>query len=175
MPEEFVWKSNSIFGLFRIILEIDFFLCHKMKMHSPWTKVPSLGLKLEAQMDHIKRTFPTDLFKTQVEGVLLTGSCSQGKATYRSDIDFLVILKHPPLTYSRVCQLRDQIESKMSSERTQSPLGCEFHFVLMDVFSTREPAMAQSLLDSVIFIDPNRKLKESLTKFKPSKGKRSHE
>ncbi len=126
---------------------------------SSWTQIPSLRAALEKQIRGIIADFPRDVLESEIEGIFLVGSCSEGKATYRSDLDLLVVLKNPPLKYGRVVDLREKIEAKMPLAALSEPLACEFHFVLPDVADTSEPAMMDSISKATILIDPYGKLK----------------
>jgi hypothetical protein len=79
-------------------------------------------------------------------GALLVGSCASGKATYRSDVDVLVILKAAPLIYSRICALRDRFDQAWQKT---GPLDCHLNFVLTNVFETSDPAMKHALHGAV--------------------------
>ena len=79
-------------------------------------KLPLLQPKLLTEINSLSQAFASSrkvAILRQVESILLIGSCSRGQATYRSDIDLLVILKEGPLTYTRVRQLRDIFESEL--------------------------------------------------------------
>ncbi len=122
-----------------------------------FTKVPTLIPLLDYQMEEIKKNFPRDL---EIVGALLIGSCSSGTATYRSDIDILVVLKEGRLTYDRVKNIRDQFESHFQGigkeELLNKPLPVEITVVMSSVFSTIEPAMKGALSIAHILYDPDR-------------------
>ncbi len=71
-----------------------------------YSRVESLQPLLADQVLNIAERLKVAPLMQEILGVLLTGSCARGEATYRSDIDFLVILRDPPLNYSRVTKLR---------------------------------------------------------------------
>ena len=87
-------------------------------------------------------------------------------ATYRSDIDLLVILKEGKLDYGRVKQIRDEIERHFSSVGAEnvlrSPLPVECTVVLRSVFRTIEPAMKEALNFAVILSDFTGELTQEL-------------
>ncbi len=91
-------------------------------------------------------------FAAEAEGVLLTGSCSRGEATYRSDIDLLVVLKAGPLNYERVQKLRDCADRAFESDQASLVLKLEIHFVLPSVFETQEPAMIEAIRLSQVLV-----------------------
>ena len=118
-----------------------------------WTHVPSLSDPLDEQIRGIERGFPPDVLE-QAEGVLLTGSASRGEATYRSDLDLLVVLRQPPLSYERVVALRRRIEEAMPEGALERPLAADIHFILPSAFATEEKAMSAALNNAVILLDP---------------------
>lgn len=81
----------------------------------------------------------------EIDAVLLIGSCSIGEATFRSDIDLLVVLRNGPLHYGRVKEIRDRIEEAVLSEFLLKPLPIQLTVVLRSVFDTTEPAMLKAL------------------------------
>lgn len=133
-----------------------------------WSRVPSLRGPLKAQIDALGREVTPILqdSTTDALGVLLTGSCSRGEATYRSDVDLLVVLATAPLNYSRVRTLRDRFEARLSRAAQESPLACEIHFVLSSVFETREPAMRGALKEAKVLSDPTGELARRLEAFR---------
>ena len=127
-----------------------------------WTTVPSLQQLLDRQIKLLAERFNGGLLVDEIKGVLLTGSCSRGSATYRSDVDLLVILQAGPLKFSRVSALRDAIETAIPIETLSSPLRVEFHFVLGSVFETSEPAMREALAAAETLVDLDGNLRRSL-------------
>lgn len=127
-----------------------------------WTQVPTLQPKLNKQIKDLIRKFPKSFFKKDILGVLLMGSCARGQATYRSDIDCLIVLKYAPLTFARIKELREALEKHFRPSLLHRPLQCEFHFVLPGVFKTKEPAMRQGLMQSINLLDPEGALKKGL-------------
>jgi predicted nucleotidyltransferase len=129
-------------------------------MSSRFTKVPSLGPLLDRQISELKRFLP---HLKEVKGILLSGSCARGEATYRSDIDLLIILENGPLNYSRVQQIRDNIEqgliAQSKADLLDAPLPVQITVVLDSVFSTSEPAMRDALKSALILVNPEGTLK----------------
>lgn len=78
--------------------------------------------------------------------VLVIGSVSRGEATYRSDVDLLVILRQGPLNYARVQDLRRRLEEEVISG--SEGLEVQAQFVLPGVHQTTEPAMRQALREA---------------------------
>ena len=107
-----------------------------------FSQVPSLGLPLAKQIEGIVHLFQDHADRLDAEALLLIGSCSTGQATYRSDVDLLVILRDPPLTYDRVQKLRDLFDTLGMPEL---PLPVQIQFILPTAFETKEPAMATAL------------------------------
>lgn len=131
-----------------------------------YTQVPSLVSILEGEIESIRQTLLHIFTDSEIMGCLLIGSCSRGEATYRSDIDLLIVLCEGPLTYSRVRDLRDRFDEKWAASQGTSPLHCELHFVLRSVFETKEPAMRKALLTAISLIDKMGALKNELHRLK---------
>src|ERR1700733_10849189 len=110
-----------------------------------YSRVPSLIPLLHRQIQGLKDHFPD---MRDILGVMLTGSCSSGQATYRSDVDLLVILRDGPLNFGRVREIRDTIEmgyrKQNRAEFLNDPLPIQITVVLKSVFSTSEPAMKEA-------------------------------
>ena len=94
-------------------------------------------------------------------GVLLIGSTSRGMATYRSDIDLLVVLKDGDLHFGRVQNLRDHLDHALA-DVADTPLPIHANFVLPSVIDTKEPAMQRALLSAIILWDPSLELYRQL-------------
>jgi predicted nucleotidyltransferase len=120
-----------------------------------YTKIFSLNLPLSKQVDGLQRYFP---LAGEIGAVLLVGSCSRGEATYRSDVDILVLLNTDKLTYGKVRDVRDRIEQGFASQGQEAlltqPLPVQFTVVLASAITTSEPGMKLALLDKVILADP---------------------
>lgn len=130
-----------------------------------YTAVASLTPLLETQVSSLIKVLPVVFSPNESMGALLIGSCSRGQATYRSDLDILVILQTGSLTYSRVQSLRDQFEQCWSKSNA-GPLPCQINFVLPTVFETSEPAMQNALRDAVILHDSGGTLDRKLEPFR---------
>lgn len=115
------------------------------------SQVPSLNPKLEKVLEDLRKKFPANLLPL-LDSVLLIGSASRGAATYRSDLDLLVVLREGPLQFERVRSLRDQFEREWL-QHIQSPLPFQVNFVLPSVRSTQEPAMRDALTKAIMLID----------------------
>jgi predicted nucleotidyltransferase len=114
-----------------------------------FSSVKSLQPQVASQIAAVKATFVACRWP-DVVALLLIGSCAEGTATYRSDIDFLVVMKTSfPLTYSQVVAYRDQIEQAMNTRQVPECLPCQFTFVLETVRLSDEPAMTAALRKSV--------------------------
>lgn len=135
-----------------------------------YTAVASLERPLKKEIELIGFELERHLSQLNALGVLLTGSCSEGKATYRSDIDLLVLVKEGPLTYGQVCKLREQVERVLGPKK-QMPLPVEVHFVLPSVFETKEPAMKKALAAAQKLCDPSGALKKGLESILKRDGK----
>ena len=96
--------------------------------------------------------------KADILSVLLLGSCSRGTATYRSDIDILVVIDGEILNYGVVIANRDWIEAEFEKKAQLStltqPLEVQFTIVLKSVFNTSEPAMRDALSHAIVLADP---------------------
>ncbi|MCM2322689.1 MAG: nucleotidyltransferase domain-containing protein [Oligoflexia bacterium] len=121
-----------------------------------FTQVPSLIAPLDEQLRGI-RAILKSIKDPEISGALLTGSCSTGKATYRSDIDILVLLAEGPLNYARTRSVRDRLEATFKDagrlELLEKPLEVQFTVVLESVFATREPAMRAALRSAHLLSD----------------------
>ena len=124
-----------------------------------YSQVPSLQEPLSLQIVGIAKQFP---ISSKIRGVALIGSCSIGQATYRSDVDLLVIVGAQQLTYSDVVKMRDEVEnhfeSKGFAELCSNPLPIQVTVVLESVFLTEEPAMRDALKTAIPLFDPNGQL-----------------
>lgn len=113
--------------------------------------MPTLKAPLTQQIGAIQKAIPEIAKQIDVSAVLLTGSCSRGEATFRSDIDLLFVLNKAAPTYSSIKQWRDLIESKVSG----IPLPIQAHFVSRLVEKTVEPAIRMAISDAQILFDPH--------------------
>lgn len=87
--------------------------------------------------------------------LLLIGSCARGTATYRSDIDLLIVARDCHLDYGRVVEWRNRIEGVLETNAVETVLPCQFTFVLSSVRTTSEPAMRQALAKSIVLYSIN--------------------
>lgn len=132
-----------------------------------FTSVPSLIEPLRTQIRGLVSGLRS-YSDPRVSGIVLTGSCSRGEATYRSDVDLLVILGLGPgaLNYSVTREIRDSIESHFkrldADELLRQPLPVEVTVVLESVFETQEPAMLDALNKCLLIQDYSGKLKDRL-------------
>lgn len=119
-----------------------------------FTQIPSLIQPLKNQVLELQRHWPKN---EEILGVLLIGSCSKGEATYRSDVDLLIISKIPKLTYEYVKTLRTSLEKDFiesgHSDLLQKPLEVQMTIVQESVFLTIEPAMQDALRHAIILRD----------------------
>jgi predicted nucleotidyltransferase len=124
-------------------------------MEVQYSQVSSLQAPLKSQIDSIKASFPIN---ANILSTLLLGSCSRGTATYRSDIDILVVIDGEILNYGVVTSTRDWIESEFEKKAQLStltqPLEVQFTIVLKSVFNTSEPAMRDALSHAIALVDP---------------------
>jgi predicted nucleotidyltransferase len=116
-----------------------------------WSRIPSLNPRIESALATFIAAFPTSLRSQAVE-VLLIGSASRGEATYRSDLDVLVVLRAGPLTFSRVQELRDLLDRETLGNLQDSPLEFQVQFALASVFHSEEPAMREALKHARVLI-----------------------
>lgn len=117
-----------------------------------YTKVPSLKEKLEQQISALRTRLGEVLTRdAQYFGFLLTGSCARSDATYRSDIDVLVILDEGELKAERVARLRENLESSMQP----GVLEVQFTFILKTSLNTSEPGLKQALHESALLAERN--------------------
>lgn len=135
---------------------------------SAYTKVSSLKAPLKEQLDQLAEML-TSFSKenNQIEGVLLTGSCSRGEATYRSDVDLLFVVRDSSLIkFSEVQKNRDKLENFLNrmgkSTLLNKPLELQSIFVSLDVFETEEPAMSEALSKAIIFVDVSGEIMKAL-------------
>ncbi|MGE0525800.1 MAG: nucleotidyltransferase domain-containing protein [Bdellovibrionales bacterium] len=134
-----------------------------------FTQVPSLQVPLSRQV----RGLSSDLDQIRpvgILGVLLIGSCARGTATYRSDVDLLVILDQRAFKAHDVRAVQELLENQLQAHN--DPLPLQFVVVGKSVFQTQEPAMMGNLRDSLILYDPQRLLQSRL---KALKGKTDDE
>lgn len=137
-------------------------------MHSEFTAIPSLLVPLREQITGIKNilnTFHQDLFV----GAILFGSCSRGNATYRSDIDIMLIFEQNNLDFKFVQTTRDSVENHFfkhgSSTLLKTPLPVEFQVVRTSVFSSTEEEMKKNLRTGIILTDKNNILRKNMELF----------
>ncbi|MGZ3746422.1 MAG: nucleotidyltransferase domain-containing protein [Pseudobdellovibrionaceae bacterium] len=125
-------------------------------MASTYTKVPSLIDPLAQQIQGIKahlESFDQEFFL----GAILFGSCSRAEATYRSDIDIMLIFDQNNLDFSFVQKTRDRIENHFSvhklSHLLNEPLKAEFQVVRFSVFQSKEDEMKNNLKTGLCLVD----------------------
>lgn len=112
------------------------------------TSIPSLLEPLRKEIFLLCDLFINNTHP-EITAVLLFGSCARGSATYRSDVDLLVILCGSQLTYSKVQEIRDWCEKNIEAKLTQKPLPLQITVVLECVFRTTEPGMKQALQEAL--------------------------
>ena len=117
---------------------------------SHYTEVPSLKKPLSDQVDQIKENLLQQNL-SEILAVLLVGSVAKGKATYRSDIDLLFILRKPAIKADDSHQIFERFSKNLSDN---SPLPVQIVVVGDSVFQTQEPAMKQNLKESIVLADP---------------------
>jgi predicted nucleotidyltransferase len=121
-----------------------------------YSSVPTLQPKIEIQMRQIQSALLT-LSVVNLVGIILYGSVARGHATYRSDVDLLVIIRQDTLTYSDVQLVRDLIEAHFNqlglSEILEAPLPVQLTVVRDSVFNSTEPDLQEALLSGIIFLD----------------------
>jgi predicted nucleotidyltransferase len=137
-------------------------------MPSKYTQVPSLIQPLELQIEGLKKILKN--FKLHhLIGIALFGSCSKGKATYRSDIDLIFIFDQQDLNFSFVKNTRDEVENYFKSLQKENllekPLPVEIQVVRDSVFLTTETEMINNLKHCLILLDLNGKLQTFKEKF----------
>ncbi len=118
-----------------------------------FTSIPSLKDPLQQQIQNLQAGLAR--FQDEnVAGILLIGSCSRGEATYRSDIDLLLILNEAQLKYDRVQEIRNSVELHFQrmgcQELLETPLPVQLTVVLKSVFTTQEPAMIEALQRAIV-------------------------
>ncbi|MGZ3769124.1 MAG: nucleotidyltransferase domain-containing protein [Bdellovibrio sp.] len=125
-------------------------------MNFAYTSIPSLATPLDQQISGLKsviQLYDQNFFK----GAVLFGSCCRGEATYRSDIDIMLIFDQKNLDYTFVQKTRDSIEEFFLKHNAQqllnSPLPVEFQVVRSSVFSTTENEMKTNLRCGIILVD----------------------
>ena len=121
-----------------------------------YTQVTSLSDSLSRQVEGLRQHFP---LSDEIGAVLLLGSCSRGEATYRSDIDILIVLTGNKLTYGKVQEIRDGVEAGFDANGQKAclsePLPVQFTVVLRSALKSAEPAMKQALLHKIVLADPH--------------------
>lgn len=125
-------------------------------MQRVFTQVTSLRPKLEKQVRQVAKAF-ADSKQNDWVALILIGSASEGQATYRSDLDFLVIVSPDrPLNYGQVVAWRDELERLLAKKGVDSTLPCQFNFVKDSVRHSVEPAMRQALAGGLVLfsVDP---------------------
>lgn len=129
----------------------------------PHTQVKSLIQPLQEQMAHLKRLLG-NYRQEHFLGAILFGSCCRGEATYRSDIDILLVFEAMDLNLAVVQKTRDLVEAFFIAHNAEStlqkPLPVEFQVVLFSVFSTQEPEMLKNLKQGIILSDKQGLLKK---------------
>lgn len=137
-------------------------------MSSHYTKIPSLQGLLHIQIESLK-TGLTQYAQKQFVGALLFGSCCRGEATYRSDIDILLVFEQISLNFSFVQQTRDAIEKHFTDRGLgnllRQPLRVEFQVVRDSVFQTSDPVMKSNLEMGIILVDKTGFIKKSREAF----------
>ena len=128
-----------------------------------YTQIPSLRESLGKQLNELSSLFPRI---SSIDAVLLIGSCSVGKATYRSDIDLLIILGEEKITYDKVVLIRNQIEEHFTKlgrpDLLSQPLPSQITVVGKSVVSTQEPEMRRAITHSIPIFDDQLFLKKFL-------------
>ena len=130
-----------------------------------YTRVKTLNLPLIEQIERLKHL----LLGYQQQGFLgaiLFGSCSKGRATYRSDIDILLVFDQEDLNFSMTHKTRNGVEEYFKSQKAEgvllSPLPVEFQVVRRSVFLTKEPEMLKNLKQGILLVDKQDLLKNEL-------------
>jgi predicted nucleotidyltransferase len=130
-----------------------------------YTKVKSLVRPLLEQITKIQYVL-SQYKQSHFVGALLFGSCSRGQATYRSDIDIMLIFAQDDLNFSFVQKTRDQAEwffaAHKMSEALCEPLQVEFQVVRNTIFNSKEPATIENLHHGKILVDPSEQLKRQM-------------
>ncbi len=130
-----------------------------LNSHS-FSSVPTLQPLLAEQIIALQKLLPS---LQMVEAIYLVGSCSRSTATYRSDIDLLVVLNVKKLTFTTVQAIRDEFENYFETIGHANllvlPLPIQITVVLDSVFATTEPAMLQALEKALPLFDPKNRLR----------------
>lgn len=133
-------------------------------MSSEFTAISSLLTPLREQIAGIKNIlskFDQDFFV----GAILFGSCSRGEATYRSDIDIMLIFDQSNLDFKFVQTTRDLVEGHFlahnSSKLLSTPLPVEFQVVRVSAFSSTEEEMKKNLHTGIVLVDKNNILRKN--------------
>lgn len=116
------------------------------------TQVPSLVGPLSEQLSAICGHVPGFSVEVEAERVLLTGSCARGEATWRSDVDLLVVLRLGPLTYSRVRSVRDAFDARVGA-LSDRPLPVQVSVMLAETLADPDPGTKLALRDAIAMIE----------------------
>lgn len=131
--------------------------------------MPSLKNTLKAQIVELQSVF-SRFSDPHLLGVLLFGSCARGEATYRSDVDILLVFETSHLTYGFVQSARDNVEKHFRNSGKElalsKPLPVQTTVVASSVFATNEPGMTQALTESLLLFDRKGTMKDNLSRFR---------
>lgn len=121
-------------------------------MTPPYTKVPSLILPLQNQIEALRAYFAASAPALGLERVILFGSCARGEATYRSDVDLMLVLAEGPLTFARSSALKERVESETESSGIRSALPLQLTCVLSSIDASQDPGTRDALqFSSILF------------------------
>lgn len=129
-------------------------------MEKPYSRVPSLQGVLSEAIKSLMTVLGSNASKLGLSRILLIGSCAYGKATYRSDIDLLLVLENEKLSFATTRQKRDAIDALIARSGLKLPLELDIHCILPASLQTKEAGMRQALETSVVLFDSEEETNE---------------
>ncbi len=121
-----------------------------------YTKIKTLNEPLKDQIRKITKGLEV-FHQDHLLGAILFGSCAEGRANYRSDIDILLVFEIEKLEFNFVSKTRESIENFFdqngSATALSIPLPVEFQVVRSNVFNTGEPEMLKNLKQGIVILD----------------------
>lgn len=132
-----------------------------------YTRIKSLVIPLSEQITKIQSLL-SQYKQNQFAGAMLFGSCSRREATYRSDIDVMLIFDQDELNFSFVQKTRDSVESFFAVNQMSAvliePLRVEFQVVRINIFNSKEQATIKNLRQGQLLFDSKGELKKMMEK-----------
>ena len=125
-----------------------------------YSQVNSLKQPLEQQIKGLI-TYFTSALQKDINYVLLFGSCAKGTATYRSDIDILVILDTRKLTFKDVQTRRKQLEQENESLFFE-PLPVQLSFIKLEALYSNNQITREALREGILIFGNEKAFKEAL-------------